>query len=909
MISLLLGNPLPLRLQIDDGASDKFVKAHIFNGSNVLVNSVVLGHLVNGLYVGYYTPSTVGVFHSVYVLYTDNTYTTVLGPYYKNSSDSYLVQSINDIGEAVWNTDISDNNITNSAAKILKNIDQNILTIDANTLADAVWNKTTTDFNLPNTFGLLLNVVKLTVLNMENELNSNTDGLEALHDHITNQAQSVISEVNQNEGKIDQIIPAISSSQSALSSEHGAITLLLQSMSTDATQNKNAIINEVLTNRSKINEVETYVLSLTNNTTVRFVVPEQIIKPTTGTKTYQFYLRLFDDTGHPQAPDSAPTIVVKDIITLGVTSGTMFQDGVKVGAYYFDYTVASGSPSNPLFIEATVVENGVTRYVPATSVVTEYTSDLGAIQSQLNLVDSKVSDSQSKINNGVFGLQALQAQLTNVDNDVLSVKSGVTAIKSVTDALPTNIATTTDIAGVMTSINALPTLSQISNLLTLTKQAIMGASGISNTDTYNKIDFTGIMHSSDPRLNFLDANISSRSTLTANDVWTFATRTLTAISIPSVEAKKIWDVLTTDVSSFGSFGSLVKTMLDAAVSSRATQGQVSTLLNGVAQETSLGSVLSTLAGEINQNEVKINTIINLLNTIGPDVLLIKNTKSLETTVTNQTTAISNTLNSLNLLIQAIKISTDKIPADPAKESSVTLRPTNPLLNNDSRLLTLDSKISTRSTLKIADIAPLATNAQVAAETITIVNALGTVLNAINNVLVNIDPIPTNTEMDSKLSSLSSLSAMEAAKNEIISAISHISSSGSGASAADIWAHPSRTITGTVKIDPAELADIAKSDEVDKYTFNVNTSLLNGHQTVFVSITDNTHIISVNDIVVTVKKSDGTPLWSTTSSPNADGVHVVTSPVALITNSVYYVHITASIDNNVVTNTTPFTTVG
>lgn len=910
MISLTLGKPLPLRLQIDDGSSDKFVKAYVFNGSNNLVNSIILSHLVNGLYVGYYTPNTADTYHASYVLYSDNTYTTNLGPYYQNSSDTFVIQSIADFGEAVWDTNILDNNIANSAAVYVKNINTVVESITPEELAAAVWNQTTTDFNLSNSFGLLLNVLKLTTLNMENELNSNTDGLQAIHDHITNQAQLIIGEVNQNEVKIDSIFPAISSNKSALSSEHGAITLLLQALATSTTQNKNDIITEVVTNRTKIDEVKSYVLSISNNTTVRFVVPEQIIKPAIGTSTYRFYLRLFDDTGHPEAPDSSPVIVVQDIVTNASSSGVMLQDGVKLGAYYFDYTIASGSPTNPLFIEATVIEGGVTRYIPATSQVTEFSTDLNAIQTQLNTVNIKVTDSQNRICSNIYGLQAIHEQLTSVDGDVLSVKSSVTAIKSITDALPTNIATATDIANIMASMAALPTLVQISNILTITKQAIIGTDGKTNSDIYSKIDFTGIMKTNDARLGFLDANISSRSTITANDIWNFATRTLTAITIPTVEARKIWEVLTTDVGVIGSFGALIKNMLDTQVSTRATQSQVTNALSGVAQQSSLANILSTVVGEVNQNEIKINTLLSLLNIIAPDVAVIKNTKSLETTVNSQSVAISSTLSSLNLLINAIKIQTDKIPLDPARESSVTLRPTNPLLANDSRVSNLDSKISTRSILKVDDLATLATHTNVVAETSTIISALGSVVSAIDNVLNNINPIPTNNEMDAKLGNLSTLNSLEQAKNEIISVMSHINggSGGSGASAAEVWAYPNRNLTGPVDINPSQLSDIAKTSDTNNYDFHIHTAILNGYQTVFVSIANKGNILDIDGIIVTMKRADETTLWSTSSNTNSDKVHIVTSPVTLTVNTLYYIQVTANINNVPVISTLPFTTV-
>lgn len=55
----------------------------------------------------------------------------------------------------------------------------------------------------------------------------------------------------------------------------------------------------------------------------------------------------------------------------------------------------------------------------------------------------------------------------------------------------------------------------------------------------------------------------------------------------------------------------------------------------------------------------------------------------------------------------IKLKTDNLPADPAREATVNLRPTNPLLTTDTRLNRLDANISSRSTLTTSDLAALA----------------------------------------------------------------------------------------------------------------------------------------------------------------------------------------------------------
>jgi hypothetical protein len=74
--------------------------------------------------------------------------------------------------------------------------------------------------------------------------------------------------------------------------------------------------------------------------------------------------------------------------------------------------------------------------------------------------------------------------------------------------------------------------------------------------------------STDLGLSRIDANISSRSTLTAADVWGYTTRTLTAFSTSLAVA--VWDVLESAISTANSIGVKVKTNLDATISSRST---------------------------------------------------------------------------------------------------------------------------------------------------------------------------------------------------------------------------------------------------------------------------------------------------------------------------------------------------
>ncbi len=87
----------------------------------------------------------------------------------------------------------------------------------------------------------------------------------------------------------------------------------------------------------------------------------------------------------------------------------------------------------------------------------------------------------------------------------------------------------------------------------------------------------------------LDATVSSRSTLTAADVWNYATRTLTSFGTLIADiwnystrtltsfgtlVADIWNKLTSELTTTGSIGKLLADNVDATISSRATQTSV-----------------------------------------------------------------------------------------------------------------------------------------------------------------------------------------------------------------------------------------------------------------------------------------------------------------------------------------------
>lgn len=902
----------PLRFQIKDGSSSAFIRAGIYDVANVFLSFANLSHVANGMYVATHTFTALGYYNVAYAVYTDGTY-SAFDPYYELDSETYSVEASatpNSIAEAVWDLPLAARTVPNSGAVYLKEI-INLLETGATpeAIANAVWEEAVVLHTNPGTYGLYIDVIREYCAGITGEVTSPVSGLFKLKQDISDARLAIVNEVNQNEIKIDAIPGYISSSTDTMVTEINQNEVKLDNITTQSVLNKNEILAEILIAESKIDSTKVAVNALSNNTTVRFIVPEQLVRPDTGTKTYQFMLRLFDDLGNPESPDTAPTITVKDLAAGGtvINSGTMSQDGVKVGAYFYDYNLVSGSPTHQLVVEATIVEGGVTRYIPATTEITEFSSDLNAIQAQLVSVDSKVSDTQNKVNNPIFGLSAIKTLEDVIISEINQNETKIDSIILKTNLIPNNIATSVDVAAVTTAVYTRPDISEIIDVLDILKSYLVGPDGRNNTDVYNRFNISSLLASNDPRLNNLDAKISTRSTLVASEVWDNATRTLSTFTLPTIEVQKIWDHLTNTMGTLGSIGKLIKDYLDVAVSSRATQAQVQSLLGGVAQESSIQNLLAQTITEINQNEVKLNTVISLLNLVKPKTDLIVNGGAKETTVVSEADSITALISSLQLISNGIKAKTDTIPVGPAKESSVLAIPKTPLLASDNRLNMLDAPISSRSTLGLSNIAPLAKTIDVVNSTATMLSSDASLASALNSIAHSINQLPITDHVDFMFSSMASHAQLEAVEETILAAIGGIGSgSGGSLTAADVWNYATRIVT----INTAQYNNLAKNTDSFSYSTKMSTVYQSGVQELIVWAERNGSRYIGTNCTVTIKDANGVVKWADTiATPNADGIFKFSNAITATPNSNYYAVISVVVDGAPRITNQSFFTVG
>ena len=160
----------------------------------------------------------------------------------------------------------------------------------------------------------------------------------------------------------------------------------------------------------------------------------------------------------------------------------------------------------------------------------------------------------------------------------------------------------------------------------------------------------------------IDATVSSRSTLTASDVWSAGTRTLTSFgSLASDVATAVWSAGTRTLTSFGTLVSDIWNNATRSLTSYLDSSGVTTLL---------GRVIGTIASGTHQPQsgdayARIGANGSGLTSLGDSRLA-----NLDATVSSRLASSGYTAPD-NASIAGIKAKTDNLPSDPASASGVS----------------------------------------------------------------------------------------------------------------------------------------------------------------------------------------------------------------------------------------------
>ncbi len=863
-----LSSPYTLHYQTPDGDQTRVIVAMIRTRSGDVVDDIQLQHFGRGMYLNSYQFTLVGVYAIQYVVYTDQSKT----------KEDILYSESSEIVNVVHESD------------------------EADALAKAVWGARLIDYVTPGSFGLNFQVNLTNSTNTVAELISPTSGLRKILDAVVNGNNEARTLLQSLSSDVFQIKPAISSAKNELLSSNSEQNNILSAMQALWPEYRNQILNQVDLSISKTNELKSLIGTLSNNTTVRFIVPERMIAPVVGDnsiKQYRFVLRLYDELGNPEAPDSTPEISIRSLTNGVVVLTQPMSPEVMVGGYYYTYNIASSTALDRLIVESKITKNGVARYIPAVTEIVEFESDLAEIKNQVNTI----SNATDLIKIDTSSIDAIKSTLNSTSVKITTLESIVNGVKHDIALLPTTVATPSDITNVISEIKKGPTLYEIVDQLNIIRDQIRGSDNKTLSEIYARIDFSSLMKTSDKRLSFLDAPISSRGTLTAYEVWQYAQRTLTEINIPSSDFAKVWDVFVGTINVPGSIGKRISSYLDVPVSSRSTADQINTGLRGVAQEESIQTVIRQ-AQQIEVNDmINFRSVNELLSAIRNYVNNIPEVPATESRVAIAEKNLSDLVQNMALVVSAIKKQADKIPANPAKEDTVAKIPNNPILDTDARLSNLDAKISSRAT--VVDTSHLAKSSEVQSSR----QSLEVEIENVRSSLLKQIGIPAQAiEMHNGFNS--AIGAINNSKTEIIDKIPQ--PSGVTLTAKDIWEYSKRELTQQFNFS-VDLTDVAKKSDLVNYSVDISAVYRpdsNDQELAVWGVMDGRRVAS-EDCTIQLKNTSGEVVWSSFSSkPNSNGIFSFLTPIAnvLNENEIYCYDISIKINGGLKTFSKSLTTV-
>lgn len=886
-----------------DGRTDLYPRAHIFDINGTPVTTVDLVHRALGYYSTTWTPVVENQYVVVILTYTDALYST-LDDETQREGETYFINNL----EATVDG----------------------LVVDVGNVAGDVWDEVLPgQHDLPFTSGLFMQVIRETTLQTNWEIMSDPlNSLAALEQKILDNRLILQNEINDNETKIDALTTQSSLQYLDLQSE------ILQNRADISVVNGNInistanIIAEVNQNEAKIDANLAAIQQIQNNTRFVAVVPQKMFRPPTGTKRYQFFIAIYDTTGNPEAPDASPTVkIYKSDGSIFLAETTMSQDiPPKVGQYLYNLDLNAGSSEPVLRIEFKVIENGVTRYLSRVSEISEYDTQLQDIENKIDIIDTVV-DSNYALLTGGNGLAVINNKLATIETEVNANETILNQIKLKTDLIISNPATTADVSTIISTIYTRPSITDIQSRLDIQTASIKGPGGYNLTDVMNNERGTdNALLANDPRLDFLDIAISSRSDHTVADIWNYATRTLTYYpGITPANIAQIWDYLVTNITTPGSIGKYILDMLDVPNSNAVTLSQLMSAIAPLALEATVSTVLSTVVNENNQNQILIQDVLDLLALIKPQTDKIVNDGARHTELVNEINQNEALLNALTLFVQQIKAKTDYLHNDIARQTDLLQIPTNPLLANDGRLSylyylpRLDVAVSTRAESFPTDYAKETTLTAAKNEIIGEINVNEAKINNlpsqsfIINQLVRLDTILTDLTEIMGTGFLSSEHSLVEIKN------GQSPGSPGGITAADVWAYANRTLTEFP--DCATTADLDAAtatllDATEHYRCNMTTTFngLTGDQVILCWLDRNgeTLVSTVNARVVVSNGVD--IIWSGSDlSPDPRGIFkIVQSNICDLINDAdlnFVVTITIEHDGIDFVTNQPFYTVG
>ena len=839
--------------------------------------------------------------------------------------DGYALsgQSRNEITDNVWEELLSDHQTPGTTGEALGLAASSS---DPNAAAAAVWDSITSDYTTNNTFGLLMQLIKGDTESIQNSLDDGNTGLGAIKQQVIDSEGNIIDEVNENESKIDAIIPHNDNQTQILTDEINENEQKIDNLSGQLTNAESNIIDEVNENEAKIDQGLANQDFLASNPVANAVMLDTMERPESGTKEYEITMTTFV-AGRQADADTAPTVTITRTDTGGTVFGPTQLTNTGVGTYRTVWAISSGTDLyNAVATFDSVISGNNLRIFRMTEIIS-YQGTLTDIDTKADTIISTTNDTNNTVKHPIYGNEKLKEGQDDIIAEVDENQVIGENIQERTNRLPDNPASTEDTEVTNTLIGNLPSQSDIDNSLNQQTAEIKGNDNVDNTQVRDQVisSAAGLVSNTDPRLDNLDETISSRSTLTVAEVWNYFNRTLTSSSDFGIEdAQLVWEVLTSEVIPDGSYGDLLRTNLDATVSSRSTSQEVSDLLTGVAQESTLNSSTQTLLGEHNDTQNDIAFVKADTEQIKFKTDNLPSDPAADSTVTSDGAQTRSDISETDLKVDGIKERTDNLPDDPARESSVQAIPTNTVQSDDARLANLDVAVSTRSTLDISDFSDFPRNSDLA-------QTESNIIDEVNENEAKIDDVKTDTtaikaKTDNLPTDPASTTDVNNSTNTILAAIPDIDDTANAVWDAQTSEHQVSGSFGEQSTQTKDGVDQANAGQDNLATKqDVEDASTPSYQNRASTVFDNTASLQkvmawatlngerradTSNCVVTVKDDDSNELWTQTlATPTSDGIFEFDNSIpSIAAGDNYYIVVEIDVDGAKRISYEPFFTV-
>ncbi len=174
-----------------------------------------------------------------------------------------------------------------------------------------------------------------------------------------------------------------------------------------------ANLNATILSRSSQVSVD----AIQNNTRFVGIVPKILKLPTSGSKSYKFYGRLFNTNGSPEDPDSNTMNVRIEDISGSIIVATTAMTRTAQGNYEFIYVVNSSDQEKPLVVFMEYDENTVFFNHPRTTEVAEFESTLDSIANEVSQVLADTNETQQKLpDDNIMGSVVKTSKDDEIDN-------------------------------------------------------------------------------------------------------------------------------------------------------------------------------------------------------------------------------------------------------------------------------------------------------------------------------------------------------------------------------------------------------------------------------------------------------------------------------------------------------------